>query len=99
MANRIEKSFSIGSKEITAVYELRFYSEKCYRLDFEDFLNYQTKKEKVQSKDELDWKFYDMRNSSYIKYLDFIDILINILTKVFFPDIKERPIHNGIRRG
>ena len=44
MAKTLETSFSIGKKRVTVIIDLNFYSEKWYKKDFKDFMDYQTKK-------------------------------------------------------
>ena len=48
MEDIIQKTFTIGRKNITVIYDLRFYSEREYKKDFKDFLDY-PRKEKISS--------------------------------------------------
>lgn len=91
MANRIEKSFKVWNKTVTVIYELSFYSQRNYKMDFQDFLDYQTKKERVASADELDWKFYNVNVGEYIPYNDFANILSSALTQIFFQILRNDP--------
>ena len=91
MGSTIEKSFTLNDRRVTVIYDLTFYSEKDYRLDFRDFLNYQTKKEKVSEPDEIDWKFLNIKNLNFISFADFLKIVSDLFSRVVFQVIKDNP--------
>ena len=99
MSNKVTKQFKLGDKEIIIIYDFEFYSEKDYNLDFKDFVYYQTKRENISSADELDWKFYNIKELKFISFNEFIDIITNLLSKVLFSVLRDdRSIMNsGLR--
>lgn len=89
MTNIIEKSFTLNGKNIAVVYDLTFYSEKEYKLDFRDFLAYQTKKEKITEPDEIDWKFLyskELKLAPFNKPKDFLNLDFKKFNLVTYED-------------
>ena len=82
MTNTIEKSFTVCGKNATVIYDLTFYSEKDYKKDFKDFLNYQTRKVKFSAPDDADWKFYNLKEHPFISYEDFLKIISELVSKI-----------------
>jgi hypothetical protein len=99
MTSTIEKEFAISAKSgkiktVKIVYDLTFYSEKKYVQDFNDFVDYQTGKEKFEkdnagkSKDG-DLQFYRLKSYPFIPYAQFLNTVSEVYTKVIFQILKE----------
>lgn len=91
MSNQIEKSFTVSGKRVTVIYDLTFYSEKEYRRDFRDFLNYQKRKEEFSESDEGDWKFYNLKQFKSIPFNDFLKIVSDLFSRVIYQVLKDNP--------
>lgn len=80
----IEKSFSVGGRKITVIYDFSFYTAEVYKKDFKDFLDYQDRRfKKAPEKDEFDWKFYNVKDKRFISFEEFVYAVTNFLTRVF----------------
>lgn len=59
---------SVHGKRVKLVLDFDDYSERKYRNDFEDFLEYQTKREKFENAKDTDLKFLYIRELKNIPY-------------------------------
>ena len=91
MAKTLETSFSIGKKKVTVIFDLYFYSEKEYKKDFKDFMDYQLKRSK-EDHSGLDWKFYSLKaKDKPIGYPEFLISLASLFPKVVKELLRQRP--------
>src|SRR3989344_4972672 len=91
MAKTLETSFSIGKKRVTVIIDLNFYSEKWYKKDFKDFMDFQTKKSE-EDKSGLDWKFWNIKaKDKPIKYQEFLATIQSLLPKLVKELLRQRP--------
>jgi len=96
MPQKIEKSFDVplGNgriKKVQIIYDLTFYSEKKYKKDFNDFVNYQTRKEKIQSPGDQDLIYYRLKSYPYIPYEQFLNSVSELFSKIILQVLTNNP--------
>jgi hypothetical protein len=87
----IIRSKTINGNTVNIVFILDKYYTKDLLADWQDFVAYQTRKEKVDDASGLDFKFYDITQFTPISFEQFAYYSVEFLSKIIFNILQQSP--------